>query len=654
MADYTLKGDFKDHLSEYISNARYRTFVKQHHDDWHEHFAQILTQQFKTGIVRSALVYDGHQVPHSLDDKPALVYPERQTDHERIQVAVCCKYGHLKTVELKSELLGQILIRKVNHNRIARFNQQREPKIYYVVFDVGDENTIKMRRADRSLKEIYTISDDQSRGFQIRYNKKGERQSAAYYIHPTESLSVPTVLGWQDFYMCLYAKYILFTAIRRLHQPLPDPVLEIYTAESTTTYWSDQQNDTIFTDQRHNIKISNPDGPAIKTVSKDGSREIYEWWINNIRTRDDGPAYEEWAIIGGERFKTKEIWYKNGMMHRDDYPAIQGWQWHDGRMVKILEKWYKDNKLHRDGRPAHEAWEWHDGKLLKSRECWYLDGDKHRENQPAEQTWRWYKDSMVKTVERWYDHGKLHREGSSSTSGPAEQLWGNPTSCARYSYEPLDPNIEIALLREAWYNYDVICRDDDYAEMLRYKDRTTLTWFKRVEETENHDTKTYIIDKSMIHRTDGPARIELNKDRTVREEWMQNGKHHRPSKDGPAIMTYNECGQLVSASWIEAGVVLYDERYTYKDLKNPTIRCVRTYPKSDQRIVTIFKDSKHSKSIIRQTYYKGRQIYNLDGPADIYYHNGVATKKIWNPVRADHPHTICYLPNGKISRAIWD
>ncbi len=48
------------------------------------------------------------------------------------------------------------------------------------------------------------------------------------------------------------------------------------------------------------------------TLSKE--TEVYEWWKNGVRHREDGPAVE---YPNGE-----EEWWLNGKRHRDDGPAV--------------------------------------------------------------------------------------------------------------------------------------------------------------------------------------------------------------------------------------------------------------------------------------------------------------------------------------------
>ena len=39
-----------------------------------------------------------------------------------------------------------------------------------------------------------------------------------------------------------------------------------------------------------------------------------EWYLNGVRHREDGPAYED---AGGNKY-----WYKNNKLHREDGPAV--------------------------------------------------------------------------------------------------------------------------------------------------------------------------------------------------------------------------------------------------------------------------------------------------------------------------------------------
>jgi hypothetical protein len=70
----------------------------------------------------------------------------------------------------------------------------------------------------------------------------------------------------------------------------------------------------------------------------DGTRN---WYLNNQRHREDGPAIE---FADGGR-----VWYLNGELHREDGPAYEG---ADG-----TRWWYVNNQRHReDGRAPDQLW----------------------------------------------------------------------------------------------------------------------------------------------------------------------------------------------------------------------------------------------------------------------------------------------------------
>ena len=75
-----------------------------------------------------------------------------------------------------------------------------------------------------------------------------------------------------------------------------------------------------------------------------------EWWFNNKRHREDGPAIE---CVNGDK-----TWYLNGKLHREDGPAIE---YSDGS-----KSWYLNGKRHREDGPAIE---YADGDKF-----WYLNG----------------------------------------------------------------------------------------------------------------------------------------------------------------------------------------------------------------------------------------------------------------------------------------
>jgi hypothetical protein len=75
-----------------------------------------------------------------------------------------------------------------------------------------------------------------------------------------------------------------------------------------------------------------------------------EWYLNNKRHREDGPAVEH---SNG----TKE-WYLNGQLHRTDGPAVE---YSNG-----TKEWYLNGQLHRTDGPAVE--------YSYGTKLWYLNG----------------------------------------------------------------------------------------------------------------------------------------------------------------------------------------------------------------------------------------------------------------------------------------
>jgi hypothetical protein len=85
------------------------------------------------------------------------------------------------------------------------------------------------------------------------------------------------------------------------------------------------------------------------TINQYGTKE---WWSNDKRHREDGPAIE---YVNGSKF-----WYLNDKRHREDGPAVE---FADGDKY-----WYLNDKLHREDGPAIEC-------ASGSKE-WYLNGKK--------------------------------------------------------------------------------------------------------------------------------------------------------------------------------------------------------------------------------------------------------------------------------------
>ena len=85
------------------------------------------------------------------------------------------------------------------------------------------------------------------------------------------------------------------------------------------------------------------------------SEDRTEWYINNQRHREDGPAVED---ADGTKH-----WYLNGQLHREDGPAIE---LSDGHTV-----WYLNGQCHREDGPAveykdgHKAWYLNDKELTE-------------------------------------------------------------------------------------------------------------------------------------------------------------------------------------------------------------------------------------------------------------------------------------------------
>jgi hypothetical protein len=123
------------------------------------------------------------------------------------------------------------------------------------------------------------------------------------------------------------------------------------------------------------MRASGSDGwlevlPSVVTISvasnwlesdmKEYSVRVYssrtEWWLNDERHREGGPAVQ-WA--NGD-----ETWYAHGQLHREDGPAMA---WGG---VKF---WYLNGQLHRSDGPAIEG--------SRGRKEYWLNGENLSEDE---------------------------------------------------------------------------------------------------------------------------------------------------------------------------------------------------------------------------------------------------------------------------------
>ena len=74
-----------------------------------------------------------------------------------------------------------------------------------------------------------------------------------------------------------------------------------------------------------------------------------QWFLNNKRHREDGPAIE-WANGG-------KAWWLNGKLHREDGPALE--------CANGTKEWWLNDILHREDGPACE--------YSNGEKWWYLN-----------------------------------------------------------------------------------------------------------------------------------------------------------------------------------------------------------------------------------------------------------------------------------------
>lgn len=170
--------------------------------------------------------------------------------------------------------------------------------------------------------------------------------------------------------------------------------------------WKDEQGDY------HRLH-----GPARQTEFE------VNWYFEGKFHRLDGPAKVE-----NYPHSTRELWYKHGKLHREDGgPAVV--EYRKGKLQH--EQWFLDDERHREDGPAvinqdgSEEW-YFKGKFHREDGpaaiypnaegwLWYKNGVPHREGGPALK----HQDKYT-----WYKNGQMHREdGPAYVSNSAEQFW---------------------------------------------------------------------------------------------------------------------------------------------------------------------------------------------------------------------------------------
>ena len=272
-----------------------------------------------------------------------------------------------------------------------------------------------------------------------------------------------------------------------------------------------------------------------------------------------------------------KYWYRNGEYHREDGPAIE---WANGD-----KSWYRNGKLHHEDGPAAEysdgTKEWYrngeyhreDGPAIEwsnGTKEWYLNGKRHRDDGPVVE--------RANGTKEWYQDGKRHRE-----NGPA---------------------IEYADGSKYWYRNGNLHRDDGPA-------------------IERSDGFKYWYRDGELHREDGPA-IEYSDGTKI---WYRNGEEVNPphstmkASTMKAIMTVDETKKSVGGIKTE----LVDTKstnendiemavHTISRAREPQVKIIELYPKSDTPYDTIVYCVKHIKSQERiritlprcYTHYNGR------------------------------------------------
>lgn len=123
-----------------------------------------------------------------------------------------------------------------------------------------------------------------------------------------------------------------------------------------------------------------------------------EWFLNDVRHRENGPAIE-WHNGCKE-------WWLNGKLHRLNQPAIQN--------SKGDKYWYQHNELHRDNDlPAVEC--------ANGDRFWFQRNKLHRLNAPAV--------IRANGEKEWHVNGLLHRENGPAFEGSegSKCFWLNGT-----------------------------------------------------------------------------------------------------------------------------------------------------------------------------------------------------------------------------------
>jgi len=106
-----------------------------------------------------------------------------------------------------------------------------------------------------------------------------------------------------------------------------------------------------------------------------GQKRYEEWYLNDKRHREDGPAIQRW-YESGQKY---EEWYLNNKEHREDDPSCQNW-YENGQ--KRYEYWYLNNKIHREDGPSYQQW-LYNGQ--KNYEEWSLNGNYYKREEWVEE-----------------------------------------------------------------------------------------------------------------------------------------------------------------------------------------------------------------------------------------------------------------------------
>lgn len=343
-------------------------------------------------------------------------------------------------------------------------------------------------------------------------------------------------------------------------------------------------------------QYDNKNQPAIIKYSECGNPISEKWYKDGKLHRNDGPA----LITYGKSSKPiYEKWYKDGQLHRTDAPALIMYgksgkpileeYYQNGKLLNpngahikkynfgqlIHEEYQLDRKLHRTDGPAIRKWS-KSGQLIL--EEYYLDGVLQKSNiQTNDSTLKQHKpfisdkpsiqkrsESGQLILEEYRLDGKLHRD-----SGPALRKWSESGQ----------------LILEEYYQYGKYFRLDDLPVKIEYQNDILLRqiWVQRTNPNdplgieyypdgsmklskfktyginyyptqEIHHRLTYKNEKLFVYN-DEPSFTEYYKSGVIKKIMYRiDTILHR--LNGPAMVEYNEAGEVVREEYYENNIKL--------------------------------------------------------------------------------------------------